>query len=145
MPRWQLTEPNKNSHFCINSRNLIFPVFKTYTTQQNKLVGTDLKLCFFQKSHPRPPSYFSFPWLIKEIFRIHKKLAILSYLCSWRLLEKLCFGGSLNLRGHGLGLQKAGSGEAFRETCGQDVVKWFLSLFLHFWISYYPSLQCTVN
>lgn len=55
-----MTEPNKNSHFCVNSRNLIFPVFRTYTTQQNKLVGTDLKLCFFLKSSP-PPELFQFP------------------------------------------------------------------------------------
>ena len=55
-----MTEPNKNSHFCVNSRNLIFPVFRTYTTQQNKLVGTDLKRCFFLKSSP-PPELFQFP------------------------------------------------------------------------------------
>lgn len=48
-----MTEPNKNSHFCVNSRNLIFPVFRTYTTQQNKLVGTDLKL-FLSKVIPAP-------------------------------------------------------------------------------------------
>lgn len=51
--------------------------------------------------------------------------------------RKTVLWGSLNLRGHGLGLQKAGSGEAFRETCGHKVVKWFLSLplFLNFLLS----------
>lgn len=59
MPPWQLTQPNKNSHFCVSSRNLIFPVFRSYTTQWNKLVGTDLKLCLFLKSSP-PPKLFQF-------------------------------------------------------------------------------------
>lgn len=40
-------------------QNLIFPVFRSYTTQWNKLVGTDLKLYFFQKSFP-PPKLFQF-------------------------------------------------------------------------------------
>lgn len=47
MPQWQLTQPNKNP------QNLIFPVFRSYTIQWNKLVGTDLKL-FLSKVIPAP-------------------------------------------------------------------------------------------
>lgn len=72
MPQWQLTQPNKNSRFCVSSRNLIFPGLRISTTQRNKLVRTDLKLCFFLKypppRHPprQPTELFQFSVTHKE-------------------------------------------------------------------------------
>lgn len=97
-----MTEPNKNSHFCVNSRNLILPVFRTCTTQQNKLVGTDLKLYFFLKSSP-PPELFQFPMTHKGNLQDSQETGSPFPPC-WILIENCKLGpfnGRAHLKGHG--------------------------------------------
>lgn len=53
MPRWQLTQPNKNSRFCVSSRNLIFPVLRSSTTEE-QISGNWFKTVFLSQVIPPP-------------------------------------------------------------------------------------------
>lgn len=99
MPRWQLTQPNKKAPCLRQFWKLRFSRAQEFCRPVEQISGDGFKTVFLYQVLPHPPlSYFGFPWLRKEIFRIHKKLAVLSHLCCGVVAGERWEPGQLNER-----------------------------------------------